>query len=94
VHFRAGLVEEVRDLLARGVPADTSALGAHGYRRVVEYLRGQRTLESAVEQTKLDVRHYAKRQMTWFRREPGVEWVEGFGEDSRVQEEVARRLGL
>ncbi|HEX6183071.1 MAG TPA: tRNA (adenosine(37)-N6)-dimethylallyltransferase MiaA [Pyrinomonadaceae bacterium] len=93
-HFRAGLVEEVRDLLARGVPAEGSALGAHGYRRVVEYLRGQRTLESAVEQTKLDVRHYAKRQMTWFRREPGVEWVEGFGEDSRVQEEVARRLGL
>ena len=93
-HFRAGLVEEVRALLARGVPADSSALGAHGYRRVVEHLRGERTLESAVEQTKLDVRHYAKRQLTWFRREPGVEWVEGFGEDARVQEEVARRLGL
>jgi tRNA dimethylallyltransferase len=93
-HFRAGLVEEVRDLLARGVPADGSALGAHGYRRVVEYLRGLRTLESAVEQTKLDVRHYAKRQLTWFRREPGVEWVEGFGDETRVQEEVTRRLGL
>ena len=93
-HFRAGLVEEVRGLLARGVPAEGSALGAHGYRRVVEHLRGERTLESAVGQTKLDVRHYAKRQLTWFRREPGVEWVEGFGEDSRVQEEVARRLGL
>lgn len=93
-HFRAGLVEEVRGLLARGVPADSSALGAHGYRRVVEHLRGERTLASAVEQTKLDVRHYAKRQLTWFRREPGVEWVEGFGEDARVQEEVARRLGI
>ncbi|MFL6337125.1 MAG: tRNA (adenosine(37)-N6)-dimethylallyltransferase MiaA [Pyrinomonadaceae bacterium] len=93
-HFRAGLVEEVRALLARGVPAEGSALGAHGYRRVVEYLRGRRTLESAIEQTKLDVRHYAKRQLTWFRREPGVEWVEGFGEDPSVQEEVARRLGL
>jgi tRNA dimethylallyltransferase len=91
-HFRAGLVEEVRRLLARGVPADSSALGAHGYRRVVEHLRGERTLESAVGQTKLDVRHYAKRQLTWFRREPGVEWVGGFGEDPRVQEEVARRL--
>ena len=93
-HFRAGLVEEVRGLLARGVPAEGSALGAHGYRRVVEYLRGERTLESAVEQTRLDVRHYAKRQLTWFRREPGVEWVEGFGEDPAVQEEVARRLGI
>ena len=93
-HFRDGLVEEVRGLLARGVPAESSALGAHGYRRVVEHLRGARTLADAVEQTKLDVRHYAKRQLTWFRREPGVEWVEGFGEDPRVQEEVARRLGL
>lgn len=91
-HFRAGLVEEVRGLLGRGFPAASSALGAHGYRRVVEYLRGERTLESAVEQTKLDVRHYAKRQLTWFRREPGVEWVGGFGEDARVQGEVARRL--
>jgi tRNA dimethylallyltransferase len=93
-HFRAGLVEEVRRLLEQGVPAEGSALGAHGYRRVVEYLRGARTLESAVEQTRLDVRHYAKRQLTWFRRESGVEWVEGFGEDTAVQEEVARRLGL
>ncbi|HEX8337082.1 MAG TPA: tRNA dimethylallyltransferase, partial [Pyrinomonadaceae bacterium] len=93
-HFRAGLVEEVRGLLARGVPAGGSALGAHGYRRVVEHLRGSRTLGDAIEQTKLDVRHYAKRQLTWFRREAGVEWVEGFGEDPAVQEEVARRLGL
>jgi tRNA dimethylallyltransferase len=93
-HFRAGLVEEVRELLERGMPAEGSALGAHGYRRVVEHLRGARTLESAIEQTKLDVRHYAKRQLTWFRREAGVEWVEGFGEDPSVQAEVSRRLGL
>jgi tRNA dimethylallyltransferase len=93
-HFRAGLVEEVRRLLERGVPETSSALGAHGYRRAVEYLRGERTLENAVEQTKLDVRHYAKRQMTWFRREPGVEWVEGFGDDVRVRERVAALLGL
>jgi tRNA dimethylallyltransferase len=92
-HFRAGLVGEVRALLARGVPAESNALGAHGYRRVVEFLRGGRTLASAVEQTKLDVRHYAKRQMTWFRREPGVEWIEGFGDAAEVQEIVAARVG-
>lgn len=91
-HFAAGLVEEVRRLLDKGVPADTNALGAHGYRRVVEYLRGERDLASAVEQTKLDVRHYSKRQLTWFRREPGVEWVEGFGDDRAVQEKVVKAM--
>lgn len=91
-HFAAGLVEEVRGLLAEGVPADSNALGAHGYRRVVEYLRGERDFKSAIEQTKLDVRHYAKRQLTWFRREQGVEWVEGFGEDANVQNLVAAKI--
>ena len=91
-HFADGLVEEVRALLAGGVPANSSALGAHGYRRVVEYLRGERDLESAVEETKLDVRHYAKRQLTWFRREPGVEWVDGFGDDPLVQRTVFELL--
>jgi tRNA dimethylallyltransferase len=91
-HFAAGLVDEVRRLLDKGIPADSNALGAHGYRRVVEYLRGERTLESAVEQTRLDVRHYAKRQLTWFRREAGVEWVEGFGDDPSVQERIIKAV--
>lgn len=91
-HFADGLVEEVRDLLARGVPPNSSALGAHGYRRVVECLQGKRDLESAIEQTKLDVRHYAKRQLSWFRREPGIEWVEGFGEDVLIQKTVLELL--
>lgn len=93
-HFADGLVDEVRDLLDRGVPADSSALGAHGYRRVVEFLRGERTLESAIEQTKLDVRHYAKRQLTWLRREAGVEWVGGFGGDPITQSSVIHTLNI
>jgi tRNA dimethylallyltransferase len=92
-HFANGLVDEVRHLLSKGVPANSNALGAHGYRRVVEFLRGQRGLESAIEQTQLDVRHYAKRQLTWFRREPGVEWIDGFGDDSATIEAVLARLG-
>ncbi len=91
-HFEAGLIEEVRELLDAGVPAASSALGAHGYRRAVESLRGERTRTSAVEQTKLDVRHYAKRQLTWFRREAGVEWFEGFGDSPEVQRRVAARV--
>jgi tRNA dimethylallyltransferase len=91
-HFRAGLVDEVRDLLARGISPTSNALGAHGYRRVVEYLKGLRTLESAVEQTKLDVRHYAKRQLTWFRHEADVEWFEGFGEEKDILRSVLKSL--
>jgi len=91
-HFRAGLVAEVRDLLDRGFSPLSNALGAHGYRRVVEYLQGLRDLESAIEQTRLDVRHYAKRQLTWFRHEAGVEWFDGFGEENRILESVLENL--
>ena len=93
IHFRAGLVAEVARLLEEGFSARSNALGAHGYRRVVEFLRGERRgLQDAIEQTKLDVRHYAKRQLTWFRREPGVEWFDGFGDESEIQERVAARI--
>lgn len=92
IHFRAGLVEEVRALLQRGVSRNSTALGAHGYRRVVEYLYNERTLESAVEQTQMDIRHYAKRQLTWFRHEPGVEWFEGFGQEAEIQERIGAHV--
>jgi tRNA dimethylallyltransferase len=88
-HFAAGLVEEVKQLLAAGVNEMGNALGAHGYRRVCEFLRGERTLESAVEKSKQDVRNYAKRQLTWFRREADAIWLDGFG-----NEEAAWRLLL
>jgi tRNA dimethylallyltransferase len=91
-HFEAGLVNEVKDLLARGFSPASNALGAHGYRRVVEHLQGLRDLESAVEQTKLDVRHYAKRQLTWFRHEADVEWFNGFGEENAILRSVLESI--
>lgn len=91
-HFAAGLVDEVKTLLAQGVPANSNALGAHGYRRVVEFLQGRRDLESAIEQAKLNVRHYAKRQLTWFRHEPDVEWFDGFGEEEQVRVRIMRAI--
>jgi tRNA dimethylallyltransferase len=87
-HFAAGLVEEVKQLRSAGVNDSTNALGSHGYRRVCEYLRGERTLETAIEQSKQDVRNYAKRQLTWFRREEGAVWLDGFGEDPAIREEA------
>jgi len=87
-HFESGLVEEVKSLRAKGIPDESNALGAHGYRRVCEYLRGERSLESAIDQTKRDVRHYAKRQFTWFRREKEVVWLGGFGDSEEIQHEL------
>lgn len=91
-HFEKGLVEEVKHLRANGVKDDTNALGAHGYRRVCEYLRDERTLESAVEKTKQDVRNYAKRQWSWFRRESDTIWLSGFGNDEKTQASLWKLL--
>jgi tRNA dimethylallyltransferase len=84
-HFAAGLVEEVKRLLAAGVSERGNALGAHGYRRVCEFLRGERSLQSAIEKSKQDVRNYAKRQLTWFRRESDAIWFHGFGGDPAIR---------
>ena len=87
-HFRSGLVEEVKHLLDEGVNQYGNALGAHAYRRVCEYLRGERTLESAIEKSMQDVRNYAKRQWTWFRKEPDADWINGFGNEESALEEL------
>lgn len=91
-HFDAGLVDEVKGLLGAHVKENGNALGAHAYRRVCQYLAGERTLESAIEQSKQDVRRYAKRQLTWFRREPKVTWLNGFGGDPATRDELFRLL--
>ena len=87
-HFEKGLIEEVKQLRESGVKDETNALGAHGYRRVCEFLRGERSLESAIGQTKQDVRNYAKRQMSWFRHQEKVVWLEGFGGERKIQERL------
>ncbi len=93
-HFANGLIDEVEQLREKGLADDTNALGAHGYRRVCEFLRGERTRESAIEQSKQDVRNYAKRQISWFRRETGVVWLEGFGDEAQTQENFWKLLDL
>jgi tRNA dimethylallyltransferase len=72
--FRAGLVEEVRRLLGSGSPTDANAFKALGYKEVVAHLRGACTLDEAIALTRRNTRRYAKRQMTWFRAEPGITW--------------------
>jgi tRNA dimethylallyltransferase len=87
--FEGGLVEEVESLISSGVPWDAKAFQAHGYRRVVEHLRGARTREDALNQMKLDTRHYAKRQLSWWRAWPAVKWINRFGNEPEAFEEAA-----
>lgn len=74
--LRDGLVEEIRGLLAAGVSADAQAMKAIGYKEIVPFIRGECTLEEAVYELKKGTRHYAKRQLTWMRREEDVKWVD------------------
>lgn len=73
--LNAGLVDEVRGLLQAGVPADAKPLQAIGYREVLAHLHGELPLEAMLELIKRNTRHLAKRQLTWFRREPDLQWV-------------------
>jgi tRNA dimethylallyltransferase len=74
--FARGLVEETRGLLQRGLEQNKTAMQAIGYRQVAEHLRGERPLAETVELVKSRTRQFAKRQLTWFRRQLGPEWIE------------------
>jgi len=89
---RRGLVDEVRSLVDRGFTPALVSGQALGYNEMVGYLEGQTTLDEAVSQVMQATRNYAKRQMSWFRREPGIIWLEGPG--SRQGPLVATVLGL
>ena len=73
--FQAGLIAEVRGLLATGYRADSPALASHGYAEAVRHLAGQLTLEEAMASTARRTRQYAKRQTSWFRRDPRIVWI-------------------
>jgi tRNA dimethylallyltransferase len=87
-----GLLEEIQNLILSGVPPAAKAFNAHGYKRFVEYILGKRTLESAIEQMKLDTRHYAKRQWTWWRGQKNTIWLNGFGFEEIVIAEGKRMV--
>jgi tRNA dimethylallyltransferase len=88
--IRRGFLEEVRSLL-RMFPAGAPAFKAIGYRQMMAHLEGRISLEEAVEDTKKESRHYAKRQMTWFRRDPGIEWI---GDEGGLESAAQRASAL
>jgi tRNA dimethylallyltransferase len=82
--FDCGLVEEVGRLLEAGIPREANCFKALGYREVLRYLSGEMSLDETKTLVKANTRRYSKRQLTWFRREPGVSWFE-LGENPEVQ---------
>ncbi|MCF6376398.1 tRNA (adenosine(37)-N6)-dimethylallyltransferase MiaA [Nocardioides KLBMP 9356] len=85
--FATGLVEEVEALLAQGLAEVRTANRAIGYREVVGFLAGDRTLAEAVEQTKTATRRFARRQDAWFRKDPRIVWV-AHDDPDRVEKAV------
>ena len=71
----AGLIDEIKSLLSSGIPEKCTAMQAIGYKEFIAYLNGNATLEEAVTSVQQASRHYAKRQLTWFRRNPAICWL-------------------
>ena len=86
--FERGLVEETRAIVERYGERAT-ALNSTGYRQVAQFLRGQIDRPTMISLAQQAHRNYAKRQLTWFRREPGVRWLAGFGDDPAIQAAAA-----
>ncbi|MFZ0796708.1 MAG: tRNA (adenosine(37)-N6)-dimethylallyltransferase MiaA [Terriglobales bacterium] len=93
--FDEGLIAETEKLLAR-YGEQARPLASLGYKQAMQFLRGEVDLESALAAAQQAHRNYAKRQMTWFRQEPNVRWLTGFGDDAAIQAEgiaaVAREI--
>jgi tRNA dimethylallyltransferase len=88
--FARGLVDETRELLKRGLEQNKTAMQAIGYRQVVEHLRGDRSLKETIELVKVRTRQFAKRQLTWFRRQLDPEWIELKPDESL--EKIAQKI--
>ncbi len=91
-----GLVEEVKNLVAKGCTRDLVSMQGLGYKEILSYLEGEYPLETAIDILKRDTRHFAKRQLTWFKREREVVWVDKdrFSSDSDVLQYMIKELKL
>jgi tRNA dimethylallyltransferase len=90
--FAGGLLEETQSMLDRMDAQRIKALEALGYRQARAVLEGKMSRQEALLATQVATRHYAKRQLTWFRREEDISWFEGFGDDPPVQRRVWETL--
>jgi tRNA dimethylallyltransferase len=89
--FSAGFVDEVRELIAK-YPRHCHAFKAIGYRQIADYLDGRITLAQAVENTQQESRRYAKRQLTWFRSDSDIIWLDGSGSEEQLQNQAGQMV--
>ncbi len=91
---RDGLVEEVRKLKEAGCTASMTSMQGLGYKEILDYLDGNCSLAEAVSRIKQNTRHYAKRQLTWFKREPDVIWIDrsAFPDEEAILQEILKNL--
>jgi tRNA dimethylallyltransferase len=90
--FEGGLIEEVRHILSLGFPATAKPFESHGYKQALQLLAGELNPREALFCAQRSTRQYAKRQITWFRRERGLEWLEGFGDAPDIREMALARV--
>jgi len=90
--FENGLVGEVRGILERGYAASCKPFESHGYKQTLQYLSGELNLREAIFYAQRNTRNYAKRQLTWFRREAGLAWIKGFGDAPEALETAFSRV--
>jgi tRNA dimethylallyltransferase len=90
--FDSGLLEEVKHVLSLGFSPECKSLESLGYNQALRVLRGEMTVEEAIAEMQRLTRRYAKRQWTWFRREPDMEWFPGFGDEAKTQLAVTERV--
>jgi tRNA dimethylallyltransferase len=83
--LQAGWLDEVSRLTSSGLPENAKPVNFIGYRELRSHLRGEITLDAARAAIHQGTRQYAKRQLTWFRREKNVQWLSGFGDNGGVQ---------
>ena len=92
--IRRGLVEEVRRLLDKGLSAGSTAMQALGYKEIAQYLSGEISLEEAADRVKMGSRHYAKRQISWFKRDKRTVWIPAEGKTAgEIAGEIEKRIG-
>lgn len=90
--FKSGLAEETQQLMEK-YGDSARALGSLGYKQAVQLLQGKVDLTTAIREAQQAHRNYAKRQMTWFRREPEVVWLAGFGDEAVIQQSAVVLVG-